>query len=65
MRPRQPSFADPEGAFLNHSAIESAIDAALGGFPTIEQVEAADARVQRVLAVPDAVELRNDHLGVA
>lgn len=57
MRPRLQSFADPEGAFLDHDAVLRGIDESLG-FVTVEQILDAEQRVQRALAVPRAVELR-------
>lgn len=66
MRARQHSFADPEGAFLDHAAIERAIDADLG-FPSLEEVDAAERRMQAALrrGMPGAVVVRSLSLEVA
>lgn len=57
---------DPEGAFLDHDAIERLIDQQLGR-PTLEQILAASARVDRVLAAgaPGDVRLSKLSLEVA
>ena len=64
MRPRLESF-DGEGEWLDHDSLASAIDSALGGFPSFEEVEAADARMQRALTVPADVKVFDLSLEVA
>jgi hypothetical protein len=61
------SFPDPEGRWLiNHAEVERLIDETLG-FPSLESILAASARVDRALArgVPDHVDLVRLSLEVA
>jgi len=68
MRPLAPSFPDPEGDFLDHAAIERAIDDALG-LPSEAQILAAERRMQISLVVPGEVRVEGTvegtSLGVA